>query len=90
MAIVALLLLFQNFIQALRLRLQEIDLEVGSDGQSVLQAKLLKHQKNKERTSRAIQGTFACVHTGAHPQAVLPAGGGGGQGQGGGEAGDDM
>jgi len=60
-AIVALLLLLRNFIQALRLRRQEIDLEVGNDGRNVLQAKLLKHRKNKERTSRAIQGIYASI-----------------------------
>ena len=55
-AVVALFLLLRNFVRAIRLRRQEIDLEVGSDEKGSPQAKLLKHRKNKERTARTIEG----------------------------------
>ena len=57
-AVLALFLLLKNFVRAIRLRRQEIDLELGSIGHTSPQAKLLKHRKNKERTARTIQGTL--------------------------------
>ena len=51
----ALFVLLQNFIRAIRLRRQEIDLEVDSDGHNSPQAKLLKHRKNLERTVRTVE-----------------------------------
>ena len=69
-AFFALFMLLKNFVQAIRLRRQEIDLHTGNHEESSPQAKLLKHRKNKERTKRAIHGTLlvdgwvlsGCVH----------------------------
>ena len=48
-------------VRAIRLRREEIMFDDEQDRLS-LPAKLLKHRKNKERTTRTIRGTFIIVN----------------------------
>ena len=53
---------FRALIRAIRLRREEVDFEDDVFGKSTLEAKLLKHRKNQERTSRVIQGILNHMH----------------------------
>ena len=46
----------RSLIRAIRLRREEVDFYEDENGKASLRAKLLKHKKAYERTSRAIQG----------------------------------
>ena len=59
-------------IRAIRLRREEIEFHEDEGGSASVRAKLLKHKKNFERTTRAIQGRSACMHACMHVCVLKP------------------
>ena len=56
-AVCALLVKIRSLVRVISLRREEIDFEEDRFDKSSSDAKLLKHRKNLERTTRTVQGT---------------------------------